>query len=98
MVETLSAGDVVNEQGTGRISVVAACNATEGLLAGLEKGQRAAIVLVRNTAGGVLTHRVPYLQFDLLAVDGNKPRAKFNTNSEIMHWLKSLVGELEEHA
>ncbi len=44
------------------------------------------------------THRVPYLQLDLLAVYVDHARAKLHANGQIMHWLEPLVSELQQKA
>jgi hypothetical protein len=45
-----------------------------------------------------LSYRVPDLEFDLFALNVDHARPKFHTNSEIMHRLESLVGELKQKA
>lgn len=43
-------------------------------------------------------YSVPYLELDLLAINIDHTSPKLHTNGEIMHWLKSLVCELEQQA
>ena len=50
------------------------------------------------TTRAVATHRVPDLKFDLTVVDVDHARAELNSNGEVVHWLESLVRELEEEA
>jgi hypothetical protein len=38
------------------------------------------------------------LKFDLTVVDVDHARAELNSNGEVVHWLESLVRELEEEA
>ncbi len=42
------------------------------------------------------THRVPYLQLDLLPLDVDHPGAELDTDSEVMDRLEPLVGELQQ--
>lgn len=44
------------------------------------------------------THRVPYLQLDLLAVDVDHARAELHANREVVHGLEALVRELQQQA
>ncbi len=44
------------------------------------------------------THRVPNLQLDLLVVNVDHACTKLNTNCEVVHRLKALVGELKQQA
>lgn len=44
------------------------------------------------------THSVPNLQFDLLAIDGDHTSAKLDADRQIMNWLETFVGELQEQA
>jgi len=44
----------------------------------------------------LLSCGVPDLQLDLLAVDGDHPRPKLNSNGEVVHRLEPLVSELQQ--
>ena len=44
------------------------------------------------------TYGIPDLKFNVLIINANHTRAKFNANSEIMDGLKFVVCELEEQA
>lgn len=46
--------------------------------------------------GGRRSHRIPYLQLDLLVVDGDHARTELHSNGEVMDGLKALVRELQE--
>lgn len=39
-------------------------------------------------------HRVPYLEFDLLAINVDHSSPKFDSNSQVMYRLKPFVSEL----
>lgn len=54
--------------------------------------------VVRSGDGpeGLLSCGVPDLQLDLLVVDGDHPRAKLNSNGEVVHRLEPLVSELQQ--
>lgn len=44
----------------------------------------------------LLSSRVPNLQFNLFTINSNHTSAKLNSNGQIMHGLKTLVGELKK--
>jgi hypothetical protein len=43
-------------------------------------------------------HRVPNLQLYLLPVDVDHARPELHADSQVVDWLKALVGELEQEA
>jgi hypothetical protein len=47
---------------------------------------------------GRRTHRVPYLQLDLLSINGDHARAKLHADGQVMHRLEALVCELQQQA
>lgn len=45
---------------------------------------------------GKVYYSVPNLEFNWPAVNGDHTSPKLDSNSEIMHWLKPLVSELQQ--
>lgn len=43
-------------------------------------------------------HRVPYLQLDLLVVDGDEASPELNSDREVVDRLEALVCELQQQA
>lgn len=50
----------------------------------------------QQTTAAVAAHRIPYLQLHLTVVDVDHPRPELYANCEIVHRLKTLVGELQK--
>ncbi len=46
----------------------------------------------------LLPGRVPDLQLDLLAVDGDHARAELDADSQVVHGLEPAVSELQQQA
>lgn len=59
---------------------------------------RPAVVRARDRPERLLAGRVPNLQLDLLAVDGDHPRAELDPDRQVMDRLEALVGKLEQQA
>lgn len=59
---------------------------------------RPAVVRARDRPERLLAGRVPNLQLDLLAVDGDHPGAELDPDRQVMDRLEALVGELEQQA
>eukprot|EP00215_Chloropicon_roscoffensis_P008709 CAMPEP_0196639540 /NCGR_PEP_ID=MMETSP1085-20130531/2100_1 /TAXON_ID=41879 ORGANISM="Pycnococcus sp, Strain CCMP1998" /NCGR_SAMPLE_ID=MMETSP1085 /ASSEMBLY_ACC=CAM_ASM_000807 /LENGTH=223 /DNA_ID=CAMNT_0041968585 /DNA_START=143 /DNA_END=815 /DNA_ORIENTATION=+ len=58
----------------------------------------APVVTSRDAPEALLPRRVPDLQLYLLSVDGHHAGTELHTNSQVVHRLKPLVGELQEQA
>ena len=56
------------------------------------------VVTSRDAPEALLPRRVPDLQLYLLSVDGHHAGTELHTNSQVVHRLKPLVGELQEQA
>ena len=54
--------------------------------------------MVNKTSCLFGTYRVPNLKFDLVVVDGDRSRAKLDTNGQVMYRLESLISELKQKA
>lgn len=59
---------------------------------------RTPVVRSGNRTERLLAGRVPNLQLDLLAVDGDHPGAELDADRQVMNRLEALVGELEQQA
>jgi hypothetical protein len=42
------------------------------------------------------TYRIPYLKLYLMMIDIDQSGTEFHTDCQVMHWLKSLVCELQQ--
>lgn len=73
------------------VKCLATCNVVD------EKGTSCATVIrTRDRPERFLTGRVPNLQLDLLAVDGDHPGTELDPDRQVMDRLEALVGELEQ--
>mmetsp|Transcript_14976 Transcript_14976/g.31771 ORF Transcript_14976/g.31771 Transcript_14976/m.31771 type:complete len:163 (+) Transcript_14976:552-1040(+) len=63
-----------------------------------ERASRATVVGAGDGAEGLLSGRVPDLEFDLFVGDGDHAGTKLDADCEIVDGLEAFVGELEEEA
>jgi hypothetical protein len=45
-----------------------------------------------------LARSIPNLELDLFSIDGYHPSTELDTNGQVVHWLETLVRELEQQA
>jgi hypothetical protein len=85
VTESVTASDVIDQQGTGSSTVVGASNALKALLPSLEKSMNL-----------TFTYSVPDLEFDVLIVDLDGSCTELDPDSQIVLLPEALVCELEK--
>lgn len=85
VTESVTASDVIDQQGTGGSSVVGASNALKALLPGLEKELNV-----------TFTYSVPDLQLNVLIVDLDGSSTELDPDCQIVLLPEALVCELEK--
>lgn len=61
-----------------------------------QRSRRSAVVGARDGAEGLLPGRVPDLQFDLFAIDGDHARPKLHSDCQVMDRLEAFIGKLQQ--